>query len=200
MKDDPRVKNKIFSSESIGDYLNDYSHELHKAIESVDLDQLNLAFDELNQFYSLDRQIFSIGNGGSHAISDHLSCDFVKGAYKDEAKRLKVIPLGSLTSLHSAAANDFGHDNAFLQQLRFLANSDSLLIAISSSGNSKNILNAVNYHKSKGGICIGMSGFDGGKLKEESDISLHVHSSNYGIIEDAHQALMHILAQYLFIK
>lgn len=200
MKDDPRIKNQIFNSESVGDYLSDYSNALHQAIKSVDLGQLNLAFEELSKFCSLDRQIFCIGNGGSHAIADHLSCDFIKGAYKDEAKRLKVIPLGSLASLHSAAANDFGHENAFSQQLRFLANSDSLLIAISSSGNSKNILNAVNYHKSNGGICIGMSGFDGGKLKEESDISLHVHSSNYGIVEDAHQTLMHILAQYLFIK
>ena len=165
MKKDPRIKNKTFRTDSISDYISDYSDELHQAIQSVEVDQMNLAFETLTKFYSNQNQIFCIGNGGSHAIADHLACDFVKGAYQNSGKRLKVIPLGSLASLYSAAANDFGYENAFSQQLNFLGDKESLLIAISSSGNSENIINAVQSHQSKGGLCIGMSGFDGGKLK-----------------------------------
>jgi len=200
MKDDPRSKNVIFSIDSIDSYLQDYSIELQNAIQSVDADQLNMAVKKLREFYSSDKNIYCIGNGGSHAIADHLACDFVKGAYKDDNKRMRVIPLGSMASLHSAAANDFGHENAFAQQLKFLADHDSLLIAISSSGNSKNIINAVKQHQSTGSVCIAMTGFDGGVLKEISNICLHVNSYNYGIIEDSHQSLMHVLAQYLYLS
>ena len=200
MKDDPRIKNTTFRTDSINSYLDDYSTELRNAIKSVDIDQMNIAINTLGEFYSSDKSIYSIGNGGSHAIADHLVCDFVKGTYKNDEKRLKVIPLGSLASLHSAAANDFGHKNAFAEQLKFFGSKDSLLIAISSSGNSENIFNAVKYHQSNGSVCIGMTGFDGGILKEICDICLHVNSSNYGIVEDSHQALMHILAQYLYLS
>ncbi|MDB4253320.1 SIS domain-containing protein [Gammaproteobacteria bacterium] len=199
MKDDPRVNNNFFNNDSISSYLKDYSNDLNRAINSVSISELENALNTLKEYSSTNKDILTIGNGGSHAIADHLACDFTKGTYKDENQRLKVIPLGSLAAMHSAAANDFGHQHAFSQQLKFLGSKESLLIAISSSGKSENIINAVRYHQDQGGKCIAMTGFDGGDLGKISDVSLHVSSSNYGIIEDTHQSLVHILAQYLYL-
>ncbi len=194
---DPREKNKIFSNESIDSYLNDYADELKRALQSIDRAELKKAEDILREYYHNDRYIFTVGNGGSHAIADHLACDFVKGSYKSEKQRFKVIPLGSLTALNSAAANDFGHDKSFSKLIEFLGEENGLLIAISSSGNSQNIIEAVNFNRSRGGRTIGLSGFDGGKLKEISDASIHVDANNYGIVEDSHQSIMHIFSQFV---
>ena len=199
MKDDPRVNNIFFNNASIADYLSDYADALKKAINTIDVIELENAFRLLSQYSLSNNDILTIGNGGSHAIADHLSCDFSKGTFINDNKRLKVIPLGSLASLHSAAANDFGHENAFAQQIKFLGSRQSLLIAISSSGNSQNIIKATKHHQSNGGRCIALTGFDGGALKEMADISLHVDSNNYGIVEDSHQSIIHILAQYIYL-
>lgn len=193
---DPREKNQLFSNDSIALYLTDYSDELRRAIQSIDKTELKKSEEILKEYYQNNRYIFAIGNGGSQAIADHLACDFVKGSYKSDKQRFKVIPLGSLSSLNSAAANDFGHDKSFSKLIEFLGEEKGLLIAISSSGNSKNIIEAVNFNRSRGGKTIGLTGFDGGELKEISDASLHVSANNYGIVEDAHQSIMHIFSQY----
>jgi phosphoheptose isomerase len=197
MKIDPRHKNKIFLTESVNAYRHDYVNELTSALSSIEDSALTAATDLLLDYYTNNNYIFSIGNGGSHSIADHLCCDFVKGSFQSEQKRFRVIPLASLVSLNSAAANDFGHDYSFAKMIEFLGDNKSLLIAISSSGNSKNIIEAVKYNKKLGGMTIGMSGFDGGELSNISDISIHVNSNNYGIVEDAHQSLVHIFSQFI---
>ncbi|MAX29350.1 MAG: phosphoheptose isomerase [Candidatus Marinimicrobia bacterium] len=193
---DPRERNQLFSNDSIASYLSDYSNELKRAIQSIDKTELKKSEEILSEYYKNNKFIFAIGNGGSHAIADHLACDFVKGSYKSSKQRFRVIPLGSLSSLNSAAANDFGHEKSFSKIIEFLGEEDGLLIAISSSGNSKNIIEAVEYNRSRGGKTIGLTGFDGGELKKISDASLHVNANNYGIVEDAHQSIMHIFSQY----
>jgi len=197
MKIDPRHKNKIFPIESVNAYRDDYVKELASSISSIEESVITEATNLLLEYYTNDNYIFSIGNGGSQAISDHLCCDFVKGTFQSPQKRFRVIPLASLVSLNSAAANDFGHDYSFAKMIEFLGDKKSLLIAISSSGNSKNIIEAVKLNKKIGGRTIGMSGFDGGELNHISDISIHVNSNNYGIVEDAHQSLVHIFSQFI---
>ena len=134
-----------------------------------------------------------IGNGGSAAIADHLCADLTKGTYFENNPPLRVTALVSNISLYTATANDFGFENVFIKQIQFYAEKDDVLIAISSSGNSKNICDAVSYAKTKGLITIGLSGFNGGKLRKNADISLHTSIRNYGVVEDTHQALLHIM-------
>ena len=134
-------------------------------------------------------RIFAAGNGGSAAISEHLSCDWQKGVHVAGKACLKVHCLTSNTSLFTAIANDYGYDKSFAFQLELaeLEKRDVVLL-ISSSGNSENVVQAMRFAKEKGCKVIGMSGFSGGKLKAESDISLHVPFDNYGLVEDGHRA------------
>ena len=103
----------------------------------------------------------------------------------------------SNVALYTAIANDYGFENVFGTQLDFFGREGDLLIAISSSGNSPNILNAVTAAKDRGMFVAGFSGFSGGKLKDMVDASIYVGIDNYGIVEDAHQAVMHVIAQYI---
>jgi phosphoheptose isomerase len=142
-------------------------------------------------------KIFVVGNGGSAAIAEHLCCDWSKGT---SCKGYPAISSHSLTSnvaLYSAIANDYGFEHVFDTQLDFFARQGDVLIAISSSGNSPNVLNAVVRARELGVFVAGFSGFSGGKLAELADASVHVATNNYGIVEDAHQAVMHIIAQYI---
>ena len=138
-----------------------------------------------------------IGNGGSAAIADHLCCDLVKGTHVDGHPTIEVGSLTSNVALYSAIANDFGFENVFSTQIKFLGKEGDVLIAISSSGNSANIIQAVESAHALGMTSIGLSGFKGGPLKENAHIPLHVDAQNYGIVEDAHQSMMHILAQFI---
>jgi D-sedoheptulose 7-phosphate isomerase len=141
--------------------------------------------------------VFVAGNGGSAAISEHLSCDWQKGVHLEHMNGLKVQCLTSNTALLTAIANDYGYDQAFSYQLEFAdVTKEDLVLLISSSGNSDNIIKAALFAKNKGCKVIGLTGFTGGKLKDLADVSLHIPFSNYGLVEDGHQVLMHVLAQY----
>jgi D-sedoheptulose 7-phosphate isomerase len=142
-------------------------------------------------------RVFAIGNGGSAAIADHLSCDLTKGTHASGHPVVDTSSMVSNVALYSAIANDFGFEKVFETQVNFLGKPGDVLIAISSSGNSANIVNAVEAAHARGMGTIGLSGFRGGKLRDAAQVSLYVDANNYGIVEDAHQALMHILAQYI---
>lgn len=141
-------------------------------------------------------RIFVAGNGGSCAIANHLSCDFMKGCHPHRI--LDVESLSANTSLLTALANDTGYENTLAAQLDVkLQNTSDLLILISSSGNSPNIVKAAELAQQRGCPVIGFTGFDGGKLRQLASIRIHVNSDNYGVIEDTHQACMHAIAQYI---
>ena len=198
---DPRFKNQTFNQESIRTYLVDYSAKLQECLNSVSQKSLEAAAEAMRTARQSGGRVFVAGNGGSAAISEHLSCDWQKGVQLDGMKSLKVNCLTSNTSLLTAIANDYGYAESFSYQLELAEpNPNDVLLLISSSGNSENIMKAASYAKTKGCKVIGFTGFSGGKLKDLADISLHIPFANYGLVEDGHQALMHVLAQFHDIK
>lgn len=196
MNQDPRHLNKTFSTESIQSYLKDYVTNLQQALTQVDSAQFEKVLAKLKEVTQAGKKIYVCGNGGSAAIADHLCCDWSKGTYFKSLPTLKTESLVANTALFTACANDFGFEKSFSTQVEMFGSPGDLLLAISSSGNSENIIQAVLAAKTKGMSTIGLCGFSGGKLKSSADLCLHVHFDNYGLVEDAHQILMHVLAQY----
>lgn len=196
---DTRGRNQYFNTASPHQYLLDYSKTLLTALERVD----KKAFDDvaglLEVSRDLERRIFVAGNGGSAALAEHLECDFHKGC--EHGNTLNTRSLVSNTSLMTAIANDIGYSQVFKYQLQ-LQNPKvgEVLILISSSGNSENILQAAQFGLDKKMTIVGLTGFDGGSLKKMAHHSLHVPIHNYGIVEDCHQALFHALAQYHYLS
>lgn len=196
MHDHLRSRNCPFDSGSIAAFMDGYAARLSQALAAVDRDQLAAAQAAIADAAVRGSAIFAIGNGGSAAIADHLVCDFAKGASHERHPPLRAQSMSCNTPLYSALANDLGFDQVFASQIDLFGRQGDLLIAISSSGDSVNILNAVSAARRLGITVVGLSGFSGGRLREAADIRLHVPVDNYGIVEDAHQAIMHVIAQY----
>lgn len=141
--------------------------------------------------------IYSCGNGGSAAIANHLVCDHCKAVQSDTGLHPRVYSLSATIEIMTAVSNDLSYDEVFVYQLRSLARPGDALVSISSGGDSENIVRAVSWAKDNGIPVIAMTGFSGGRSAALADVSLHVDAHNYGVIEDVHQSLMHILAQYI---
>jgi D-sedoheptulose 7-phosphate isomerase len=197
---DPRERNKIFNKTSVATYLTDYAQALCAALGQISQASLESAKDLLVQTGQAHRTVFVAGNGGSAAIADHLCCDCTKGTFHKGRFSLKTVSLVANTPLLTAIANDFGYSKSFSTQLEMLATAGDLLILISSSGNSDNIKEALLQAKNMSIKVIGLTGFSGGALKDGADVSLHIPFDNYGIVEDGHQALVHVLAQFINSK
>lgn len=147
-----------------------------------------------------NRRIFIGGNGGSAAIAIHYVCDLSKGAnldWENNPRRLKPICLSSNIGYMSAISNDTDYKEVFKQQLINLASPGDILIMISSSGNSPNVVEAVRWARDFGMVIIGISGFSGGKLRELSHYSAHIPVESYEVCEDIHSIFGHFLAVYL---
>jgi len=175
----------------------DYAAELADAIGSIDLARMAAAGDALNDAYQRDAAVFSCGNGGSASIANHLQCDHIKGVRNGTDLTTRVFSLSTNVELLSAIANDLSYDMVFEYQLQSLARAGDVLLAVSSSGRSPNIVRALRWANAHGMRTIALTGFSGGAARELAEISVHVDSDNYGIIEDTHQACMHLLAQYV---
>jgi D-sedoheptulose 7-phosphate isomerase len=185
---------KIYST--MGEYLDDYFDRMRAAAASVARDRMEAAAELIMETIERDAVIYSCGNGGSAAIANHLACDCLKGARTDTTIRPRVHSLSATIELITAIANDIGYDDIFSYQLASLARPGDLLIAVTSSGQSPNVVSALTWAKRNGLRTIAMTGFMGGKSADVADIALHVDAHNYGVIEDIHQSMMHALAQY----
>jgi D-sedoheptulose 7-phosphate isomerase/D-glycero-D-manno-heptose 1,7-bisphosphate phosphatase len=174
-----------------------YVAELARAFGTVDLEQVSRAAKILNDAYDRDAAVFSCGNGGSASIANHLQCDHVKGVRGGTGLRTRVQSLSTNVELLSAIANDLGYDKVFEYQLQSHARPGDVLIAVSSSGRSPNIVQALDWAAAHGMQTIALTGFEGGAARRRASVSIHLDSANYGIVEDAHQACMHLLAQYV---
>jgi len=181
----------------LSDFLAGYGSEIEKSLKSIDLDELDLIQKLMDKTIKNGNTIFSCGNGGSSAISDHFVCDFLKGAATDTKIQPIIHSFTSNTPTLTAVANDISYDDIFSFQLKKYAKNKDLLICISSSGQSPNIIAALNQAKKIGIKTISFVGFSGGKAKVISDYCIHIENNNYGVVEDVHQTLMHILAQYI---
>lgn len=176
--------------------LSNYANRVNVGLESVDKVQLEKVLETLELAYRKRTPVFVCGNGGSLTMSDHFHCDHAKGTHYDALLRPKIEPLTS-GSILTAIANDIGYEDVFSFQLSMKACSGDILVAISASGNSPNIISAIKKAKDLNMSVIAFVGFNGGEAAKLADMVLHVKENNYGIIEDCHQCLMHILAQHI---
>jgi len=168
--------------------------------------ELNQCFDELDpskleqvlvQLMRRESRIFVIGNGGSAAAASHMAVDLAKGSQVEGYPPLRATSLTDNTAMITAWANDSEYGEVFTEQLKIMMSHKDVVIGISASGNSPNVLSAIRYAKERGATTIGFIGFDGGKLRELVDIDITVSSRNYGVVEDFHLVLNHLISQLI---
>tara|TARA_E500000178_G_C16962625_1_gene726797 strand:+ start:352 stop:933 length:582 start_codon:yes stop_codon:yes gene_type:complete len=181
----------------IDNFFNNYLNNITKSLLMVDKKKLNKAANEILKTIKRKRTIFVCGNGGSAAISNHYICDFLKYLRQKTNLKPKIISLSNSIETLTAISNDLDYRYVFSYQAESLCEKNDLILIISSSGNSKNILEILKFSKKNKIKTIGFSGFSGGKLRSGCDISVHVNVKNYGIAEDSHHILMHIILQYI---
>jgi phosphoheptose isomerase len=191
------VKFPIGPYASAGSYFDAYAEELSRAAKSIEPAGLERAAAILTQAYLRGARMFSCGNGGSASIANHMQCDHVKGIRRATDLRPQVLSLSTNVELLTAIANDNGYENIFVHQLQSQSEPGDVLLAVSSSGRSPNIVRALTWARDHGLRTIAITGFGGGAARETAEISVHVDCVNYGIVEDLHQAIMHALAQYI---
>ena len=185
---------------NIKPFFNNYVKKLFEALNTISIRNLDKASDEIRKTIKKNGTIYVCGNGGSAAIANHYVVDFLKFFREKSNLKPKIISFSNSIETISAISNDIDYKFIFKYQAETYCKKNDLIIIISSSGNSKNIIEIVKYAKNKKIKTIGFSGFKGGYLKRNSNISVHVNSQNYGMSEDSHHILMHLTLQYLIWK
>ena len=171
--------------------IENYIHQLSTHALTLDTDALEKAVNALRDVCQRRGRIYTMGNGGSAAITDHLAADFEKNAYP-KGPRPRIISLSSQAAKILAYGNDIAFDGVFSEQLKGHGEKGDVAVMVSSSGNSPNIVKAVEMAHSLGMTVIGLSGFSGGKLKQMSDISIHFDCPTYEVTEDLHSMVCHL--------
>lgn len=188
-------------SNNFENYAKGYFKYLYDLACQLDIKAIVAFIKELEIAYEKQNTIFVIGNGGSAATASHMANDIGLDVLKKSkcAQAFRVLALTDNNSVMTAIANDDGYDNLFINQLRIHYRKGDKLIAISASGTSPNVVDAIKWVKARQGRTIGLTGFDGGKLKEICDITIHVNTSKgeYGPVEDIHLILDHLVSSWL---
>ena len=190
---------QIYSeSLSINDYSKSYIDYLSSVLSNISLTDIEKFVEVLLEARERESSIFFIGNGGSAATASHFANDIAIGTRTYE-KPFRAISLCDNQAVITAIANDDGYEKIFSQQLQVLLKKQDVVVAISASGNSPNLLDAIDTAKKMNTITVGISAVDGGKMKEMVDVSLHVptEKGEYGPAEDAHMVLDHLVSNYL---
>lgn len=175
-----------------------YIKYLNQVLSTIDLKEISKFIEILLDARSRNAAIFFMGNGGSAATANHFANDLGIGT-RSMKKPFRAISLADNSSIITAISNDDGYENIFLKQLQTLMKDGDVVVAISASGNSENLLKAVNYANQNGGITFGITAFDGGKLKEIIKNGVHITTGKkeYGPAEDAHMVINHLIGAYL---
>lgn len=173
-----------------------YKADVLKAIETIDLKKVSEAITILANARDQDRRIFVCGNGGSASTASHFACDMVKGASFNRSKRFRIMALTDSLPTITAYSNDVSYDCVFEEQLKNFAEPGDVVIAISGSGNSPNVLRAIEYANSAGCQTIALSGRDGGKLGAMAKLNIQASNPHMGRIEDMHVIVMHMICYY----
>lgn len=169
-----------------------------KVIKSLDVEAINDVLNLLEKTLEAEKNIYIFGNGGSSATASHFQNDFNKGISEYTEKKFRFQCLNDNVPTVMAIANDIGFEEIFRFQLKGKLQPGDVIFAISGSGNSKNVINAVEYAKSCGNTIVGITGFSGGKLKEMCDISLHVPVNSMQITEDVHMIFDHLMMSIFY--
>jgi D-sedoheptulose 7-phosphate isomerase len=175
-----------------------YLNHLGSTLQQIPLEQVQNVIQILHQARLNGNQVFVMGNGGSASTSSHFVCDLAKNTYFEGLPAFRAIDLNSSNAIFTALANDEGYENVFSQQLRNLINPHDVIIGISTSGNSPNILKAIDLANKAGAITIGMTGYEGGKLANLVNVEVRVPSDNIRHIEDIHMIISHLISFALY--
>ena len=173
-----------------------YKTELLHAIESIDLEKVGRAIEILAQARTEGRRIFVCGNGGSASTASHFATDLVKGASYGRTSRFRILALTDSLPTITAYSNDVSYECVFVEQLKNFAEPGDVVIAISSSGNSPNVLRAVEYGNSMGCRTIALTGREGGRLGPLAHLEIQVAHRHTGRIEDLHMMVLHMIGYY----
>lgn len=179
------------------DFLASYQAELIKHLQLLDAQAIRDMVDTLVEAYHQDKQIFVMGNGGSAATANHFACDFGKNAVQGDRRRFRILSLSSSVEHITALGNDIAFEQIFRHQLINLLNEGDVVLAISASGNSPDIVRGLEYARERKAKVLGLAGFTGGRLKELSDQCIVAEMDSYERVEDMHLILLHIIICYL---
>jgi D-sedoheptulose 7-phosphate isomerase len=180
----------------VGYFVGAYLDRLRAAIDRLPVDRIEAIGEILYRAYRHDKQVFIVGNGGSAATASHLACDLGKNTISPDRQRFRVTSLNDNMSLVSAIANDLGYEHVFSEQLKNLIRPGDVLISITGSGNSLNIVNAMEYARERAATNVALLGFDGGRAIRLADEYVLIPVEDYGVIEDLHLVLDHIFTEY----
>ncbi|HET6871535.1 MAG TPA: SIS domain-containing protein [Sporolactobacillaceae bacterium] len=178
-------------------YYQNYKSEFLETLESLDFSMIQVIHRELERARENDRQIFVLGNGGSAASASHWACDFDKGVNVGTSKRYRLLALTDNMPLVSAYGNDVDYNEIFVEQLKNFLNPEDLVIGLSVSGDSENLVRALRFAQEQKACVISLIGNREGRMKEVSDYALVIPSNNYGVVEDVHMYINHVISQYV---
>jgi D-sedoheptulose 7-phosphate isomerase len=174
-----------------------YREGLRRCLDELSPEKLECVAQILLRAQRKGGQVFFLGNGGSASTAAHMAVDLGKGCAVNGRGRFRAISLADSVCLLTRWANDAGYEAVFVEQLKALLKPQDVVVALSASGNSPNVLRAVEFARQRGATTVGLIGFGGGKLKDLVDIDITLSSRNYGQVEDVHLVVNHILTQYL---
>jgi D-sedoheptulose 7-phosphate isomerase len=178
-------------------YYTDYQAEFIQTIQNLDFKTIELIYQKIELAREEGKQVFVIGNGGSAASASHWVCDFGKGINVDRSKRLRILSLTDNQAFITALGNDVSYNDIFVEQLKNYLNPGDTVIGLSVSGASENVVRAFQYANDHGATVLSIIGNKKGIMKDYSDISLIIPSSNYGVVEDVHMYINHVISQYM---
>lgn len=173
-----------------------YLDRLLKTLDGMPVDDIARLSEMLYRAYSDGKQVFILGNGGSASTASHMAADLGKNTIGPNMRRFRIMSLNDNIPLLTALSNDLGYDNMFAEQLQNLIQPGDVLIVISGSGNSPNVLKAMEYAQSRSAQVAALLGFGGGKASKLSDLNVVIDSDDYGVVEDAHLIVNHILVEH----
>lgn len=180
--------------------IDNYFERLKATIDSLNKEEIETFVKLLQSAFESESTIFVMGNGGSASTASHFACDIAKGVSFAQDKRFRIVCLNDNIPTIMAYSNDLSYEDIFVEQLKNLFKKGDLVIGFSGSGNSKNVLKAVEYANSNGGKTVGVTGYGGGKLKEIAQFSVNTNVDDMQISEDLHMVLVHIAMQVLIEK
>lgn len=178
--------------------ITDYIKLEQEVLSELDVDAINDVMNLFDETMQKEKMIYIFGNGGSSATASHYQNDFNKGISEYTEKKFRFSCLNDNVATLMAIANDIGFEEVFRFQLKGRLQKDDIVVAISGSGNSQNVINAVEYAKEQGNKVVGITGFDGGKLKVLSDYSLHVPVNSMQVVEDIHMIFDHLIMSIFY--
>ena len=174
-----------------------YINTLKKALDNINKEDIYQFSQLLNFTKESGKKVMIFGNGGSASTASHFACDINKGVSYKQEKKFKVISLSDNIPTILAYANDINYEDIFIEQLKNFLEPGDLVIGISGSGNSKNVLKAIKFANSKGNISVGITGYNGGELKKISSYSVNANINDMQISEDIHMIIVHLMMKLL---